>query len=74
MRHIPDELKDTPSDINWWIAMEQKYGSHVADSQHAKAIGFFGLGSDYAYPDLLKDRQGALFPYDNDEVSCQCTD
>ena len=55
--------------------MEQKYGRHVADTQYADkyqgetiAIGFFGLGSDYAYRDLLKDRQGALFPYDDDEV------
>ena len=73
-------LKDTPSDIAWWMRMEETYGRNLIEekrvrkNEQVKFIGFFGANTDFSYELLAEgadeeiDRVGAKL------LPCDCTE
>ncbi len=74
---------NTPCDINWWIALEEKYGRDLdAENRSVRTavpsnfIGFFGPKRTFTYR-TLRDAAGGLTVLPPDAVSmqpCDCTD
>ena len=76
-------MVDTPCDVAWWTAMEQKYGRDLeaegrvrtgADS--SSFVGFFGASSGLSYQLLANGRrEGAdLSRFASSVLPCDCTD
>lgn len=73
----------TPSDIDWWIRIEQKYGRDlVAEKRKIKNmrvspfIGFFGTSGDFSF-EKLKVAMTTKLPleeYSSQLLPCDCTD
>ena len=90
---LPERLQsapNTPSDIDWWRRLEEKYGrdlkaearalKEAAQKKEKPIIGFFGL-SDMSYGYLQKageksehENNRAAQDPDFDSLPCECTD
>ncbi len=74
-------LLGTPSDIAWWIKMEEKYGRDlVAEKRKIKSnlantvIGFFGTETDFSYRLLSTADEPNLKKYSSTLLPCDCTE
>lgn len=74
-------LVDTPSDISWWIRMEQKYGRDLKAERRAitgnpqnTVIGFFGTSTDFSYQLLAKADDSEINRYSGSLLPCDCTE
>ena len=71
----PERRAGTPSDIDWWIAMEERYRRQVAarDGSGMSRFGFFGVSG----PSFVQVARGAapdLGRYVAAAPACDCTD
>lgn len=74
--------KNSPCDIDWWIALEKKYGRDlIAEKREVKRdvkdgfIGFFGTDSAFTYERLSEDvKKGAPDDFADELLPCDCTD
>ena len=94
-KYIPEEkefqnVENTPSDINWWIDIEKKYGRDLIaeeretsldlDAGDKAVIGFFGLDLSYekikkqAQKDTGRRRKKVANSDIIDDLPCDCTD
>lgn len=73
-------LRDTPSDIRWWMRMEKMYGRDlkkegrmITGNPESTTIGFFGTtGMTYA---KLEESNGKTLPtYSKSLLPCDCTE
>ena len=73
-------LQDTPSDIGWWVRMEQMYGRDLKEENRKitgnpenTTIGFFGTtGLTYK---KLEESNGKVLPqYSQSVLPCDCTE
>ena len=77
LEQVPAELHDTPSDIRWWMRIEQVYGRDMEKERRettadVEFIGFFG-NRQLRYEDIA--RKGACaFTGENQILPCDCTD
>jgi len=80
---LSEEYRDTPSDLSWWTAMEQKYGRNLTAEQReirnkeaGDFIGFFGSGSRFSYQALAAahGREADLSDFTDRALPCDCTD
>ena len=76
-----DSLLGSPSDIGWWIQMEEKYGRDlVAEKRQIKSnppntvIGFFGTDTDFSYSLLSTAKDRSLEKYSATMLPCDCTE
>ncbi len=78
-----EELRDTPCDLNWWVALERKYGRDLKAEKRTTAreipddfIGFFGASSGFSYRRLAEApmTKGALAEFAESVLPCDCTD
>ena len=74
-------LLDTPSDIAWWIRMENTYardlvaeGRRITGNPASKTIGFFGTKTDFSYKLLAKAGETDLSRYSASLLPCDCTE
>ena len=83
--HVPDfgSLVDTPCDVRWWSAMEQKYGRDLEAEKRVRTgansssfIGFFGASTEFSYQVLgNSQREGSdLTRFASSVLPCDCTD
>ena len=73
----------TPSDIDWWTAMEKKYGRDLelehrerTNPDASSFIGFFGATSGFSY-DILADSdpsEDSLERFSETVLPCDCTE
>lgn len=77
-----DRKTDTPSDINWWADIEEKY-ARPSQSQEQSRFLFLGLGAAKSYMNIAKDARvgvnGITPPpptddADNAQLPCDCAD
>ena len=82
-REMPgfDSLIGSPSDLSWWIQMEEKYGRDlVAEKRKIKSslsntvIGFFGTDTDFSYRLLSTTDEVGLEKYSATLLPCDCTE
>ena len=73
-------VPNTPSDINWWIGMEELYRRQAdgfSEENRGKkvSIGFFGVNSGCSYTHI-KDKSSEIAQSDPaaDDLPCHCTD
>ena len=72
-------IPGTPSDINWWIQMEERYrrqadGFSQENRGKKVSIGFFGVNSGSSYTHI-KDKSSDIAHSDAaDDLPCHCTD
>ena len=83
LKNTPPELKGTPTDIDWWVRMEEKYSSRSIQSMEGDGddppLGFFLRNSGISY---LKIKNGEVRqPVDKADLPqlkfpepCECTD
>ncbi len=73
-------LRDTPSDIRWWVRMEKRYGRDLKEegrkitgNPESTTIGFFGAkGMTY---EKLEESNGKVLPkYSESLLPCDCTE
>ena len=74
-------LLNTPSDIAWWIRMENTYardlvaeGRRITGNPASKTIGFFGTKTDFSYKVLAKAGEADLASYSAALLPCDCTE
>ena len=74
-------LVDTPSDVSWWMRMEQTYGRNlVAEKREITGnpennfVGFFGASSDFSYEFLAQGDESELAKYSSTLLPCDCTE
>ena len=74
-------LLDTPSDIAWWIRMENTYardleaeGRRITGTPASKTIGFFGTKTNFSYKLLAKAGEADLACYSAALLPCDCTE
>ena len=73
-------LKDTPSDIAWWMRMEKKYGrdlikeERAIKNEHVKFIGFFGANTDFSYELLAEGADEEIDRVGANVLPCDCTE
>ena len=76
-------MVDTPCDVGWWTAMEQKYGRNLDAEKRVRTgadsssfVGFFGASNEFSYQVLAdSEREGAdLSRFANSVLPCDCTD
>lgn len=74
-------LIGSPSDVNWWIDMEEKYGRNlIAEKRKIKSetannvIGFFGTETDFSYRLLSTADEPGLNKYSSTLLPCDCTE
>lgn len=82
-RKVPGfgSLIGSPSDIAWWIKMEEKYGRNlIAEKRKIRSnpantvIGFFGTETDFSYSLLSTTDEPSLEKYSNTLLPCDCTE
>lgn len=82
-RDYPDfgSIKGTPSDLDWWINMERKYGRdlraekrRITGSLEAPFIGFFGTSTDFSYERLASSVDSEILEYAHTVLPCDCTE
>ncbi|MDE0022435.1 MAG: hypothetical protein OXT69_13790 [Candidatus Poribacteria bacterium] len=73
-------LKGTPSDIDWWMDMEKKYGRNLIKegveqkNKSVKFIGFFGANRDFSYKVLAKSDDEEIDRIGAKVLPCDCTE
>ena len=76
-------LAGTPSDIEWWVRKEQKYGRNLEAEKRERTnpeagnfIGFFGATSGFSYETLARTAKSGegLEQYTDTVLPCDCTD
>lgn len=76
-------LVDTPCDVGWWTAMEQRYGRNLDAEKRVRTgadsssfVGFFGASSGFSYQVLADSRRERtdLSRFANSVLPCDCTD
>ena len=72
---------DTPCDLEWWTAMEQKYGRDLALEERertnpdaANFIGFFGASNRFTYDLLATSKDDDLKEFADTILPCDCTE
>ena len=84
-KHLDEQgfgsLLNTPSDIAWWIRMEQKYardleaeGRPITGNPTSKTIGFFGTKTNFSYALLAEASESRLASYSSTLLPCDCTE
>lgn len=84
-KHIDEpgfgSLRNTPSDIGWWIRMEQTYERdlkaerrHITGNPATTTIGFFGTKTNFSYKLLGTARESELASYSAELLPCDCTE
>jgi len=77
------QTKGSPSDINWWRDMEDRYGRNMAAEKREMrsevkggVIGFFGARSGFSYKLLVENGEGRddISHFSNSVLPCDCTD
>ena len=73
-------LRDTPSDIGWWMRMEEDYGRDlkaeqrkITGSPENTTIGFFGT-TGLTYLKLAESNGKVLPQYSDSVLPCDCTE
>ena len=73
-------MRDTPSDIDWWIRMEEMYGRDlqaerrkITGNPESTTIGFFGT-TGLTYKRLHESNGKALPRYSQSLLPCDCTE
>ena len=74
-------LLDTPSDVAWWIRMEQKYARdlkaedrEITGNPASTTIGFFGNKTNFSYRLLAGADESELANYSTALLPCDCTE
>lgn len=75
-------IKGTPSDIDWWIDKEEKYGRDLEKENRertnpdAHIIGFFGATSGFSYKTIATSaaKGESLEQFANAVLPCDCTE
>ena len=74
-------LRDTPSDIGWWIRMERTYsrdlkaeGRKITGTPASTVIGFFGAKTNFSYKFLAKVGKTEVASYSSTLLPCDCTE
>lgn len=74
-------LLDTPSDVAWWIRMEQKYARdlkaekrEITGNPASTTIGFFGNKTNFSYRLLAGADESELASYSAALLPCDCTE
>ena len=74
-------LLDTPSDIAWWIRMEQTYGRdlmaekrEITGNPQSTMIGFFGTSTGFSYQRLAEADESEIDHYSGSLLPCDCTE
>lgn len=74
-------LRDTPSDIAWWIRMEQTYARDLIEEQRtitgtpkSTVIGFFGTKTDFSFEVLADAGESDMASYSSAILPCDCTE
>ena len=76
-------MVDTPGDVEWWAAIEQKYGRDLNEERRVRTgvksssfVGFFGASSRFSYRVLADSGSNgaALSRFSNSVLPCDCTD
>ena len=74
-------LLDTPSDIAWWIRIENTYardlvaeGRRITGNPASKTIGFFGTKTNFSYKLLAKAGEADITSYSAALLPCDCTE
>ena len=82
---VPDfgSMVDTPCDVGWWTAMEQRYGRNLDAEKRVRTgadsssfVGFFGASSEFSYQVLADSRSEGtdLSRFADAVLPCDCTD
>lgn len=73
-------LRDTPSDIGWWMRMERDYGRDlkaekrkITGNPESTTIGFFGT-TGLTYRKLKESDRTVLPQYSESVLPCDCTE
>lgn len=71
----PARRADTPSDIRWWIKMEERYQREVAarNGEGTTRFGFFGV-SGPTFAKIARGNAPDLSRYATGAPACDCTD
>lgn len=74
-------LRDTPSDIKWWIRMEKTYARDLEAEERkitgnpaSTVIGFFGTKTDFSYERLAQSGESDFASYSAALLPCDCTE
>ena len=76
-------IVDTPCDVEWWTAMERKYGRNLDAEKRVRTgadsssfVGFFGASKEFDYQTLADSRREGtdLSRFANSVLPCDCTD
>ena len=74
-------LLETPSDVSWWIRMEQTYGRdleaerrEITGTPEHNFVGFFGASSDFSYEFLAESEACDIERYSSTLLPCDCTE
>ena len=76
-------MVDTPCDVAWWTAIEQKYGRNLDAEKRVRTganspsfVGFFGASNEFSYQVLADSRHEGtdLSRFTNTVLPCDCTD
>ena len=74
---------DTPCDVEWWTAMERKYGRNLDAEKRVRTgadsssfVGFFGASKEFSYQTLADSRREGtdLSRFADSVLPCDCTD
>ena len=70
-------VSDTPSDIRWWAALEERYRRRAVrkgngDGDKHVSIGFWGVDATESYESLQDE--GPVERVESDALPCECTD
>ena len=74
-------LVGTPSDVSWWIRMEQTYGRdldaeerEITGTPEHNFLGFFGASSTFSYELLAQSDECEITKYSSTLLPCDCTE
>ena len=74
-------LRDTPSDVAWWIRMEKTYARDLKAEERkitgnpaSTVIGFFGTKTDFSYERLAQADESNFARYSSALLPCDCTE
>ena len=74
-------LVGTPSDVSWWIRMEQTYGRdldaeerEITGTPEHNFLGFFGASSTFSYEFLAQSDEREITKYSSTLLPCDCTE
>ena len=84
-KHIEEpgfgSLLDTPSDVAWWLRMEQTYGRdleaegrEITGNPGSTMIGFFGTSTGFSYELLSEAADSEIACYSASLLPCDCTE